>query len=201
MCRTVYDLRIFISILLCFATPYSMAAIGEGREIAGVKVSPHITQNGIESRLVLNGLGIRYKFFFKVYVAALYLPEADSNSLNILQKLPANRMMMHITYSEVPYEKLVSGWVDGFKSNTSSGDYSILESRLKQFNEMFSSLYEGDVVLLDYLPGEGTRVTIKGVEKGMIKGADFNRALLSVWLGENPITEELKSKLLGLPDD
>ena len=201
MCKTAYLLRFFISILLCFVVPYSMAATDEEREIAGVKISPHITQNGVESMLVLNGLGIRYKFFFKVYVAALYLPEVDSNSLNILEKLPANRMMMHITYSEVPYEKLVSGWVDGFKNNTSPSDFSILESRLKQFNEMFSNLHEGDVVLLDYLPGEETRVTIKGVEKGMIKGADFNRALLSVWLGEDPVTEELKSELLGLPND
>jgi len=199
MYKAAYILRVFMSILLFLAAPYSMAAEAKVSEIAGVKISPYITQDGV--KLLLNGAGIRYKFFFKVYVAALYLPEVTNDALSILNQLPANRMLMRITYSEVPYKKLVSGWVDGFKNNTSSSEFSILESRLNQFNQMFSSLHEGDVVLLDYLPGEGTRVTVKEVLKGTIEGADFNRALLSVWLGESPVTGELKSALLRLPDD
>jgi len=62
---------------------------------------------------------------------------------------------------------------------------------------MFPSLKEGDVVMLDYLPGKGTRVTIKGKVKGIIKGKDFNRALLDVWLGNKPADEDLKQAMLG----
>lgn len=201
MRKIFYVLRVFVAMSFYWVASSAMAVSDEGVEIADVKVLSHASLGGVNPKLVLNGAGIRYKFFFKIYVAALYLPEVDNNALSILQGLPANRMMMHITYSEVPYEKLVSGWEDGFKDNTATADFAKLESRLKQFNQMFSTLHEGDVVLLDYLPEEGTRVTIKGVEKGVIKGADFNRALLSVWLGDDPVTEELKSALLGLSED
>jgi len=201
MCKISYILRLFVNISFFLLAPLVMAVSDTGGDIAGVNVQSHMKLEGVDSPLVLNGAGIRYKFFFKIYVAALYLPESQNDATKILQDLPPNRMMMHITYGEVPYEKLVSGWVDGFKDNTEASVFSILEPRLKRFNQMFSTLHEGDVIQLDYLPQEGTKVTIKGELKGVIKGADFNRALLSVWLGENPVTEELKSALLGLNED
>jgi len=201
MCKIVDVFRLFVCVSLLWIMPFTKAVSNEGSVIAGVNVSSDTSLKGVDARLVLNGAGIRYKFFFKIYVAALYLPAPDNDDIRILHSLPPNRMKMQITYSEVPYEKLVSGWVGGFKNNTTPSTFSILEPRLKQFNHMFSTLHEGDVVLLDYFPEEGTRVTIKGAEKGVIKGADFNRALLSVWLGKDPVTEELKSALLGLPED
>ena len=45
--------------------------------------------------------------------------------------------------------------------------------------------------------GTGTQVTIKGTVKGVIAGKDFNDALLSIWLGEKPVTAKLKDEMLG----
>jgi hypothetical protein len=56
---------------------------------------------------------------------------------------------------------------------------------------------QGGTVLLDYLPGIGTRVTINGVTRITIPGADFNRALLRIWLGDRPVDGRLKQALLG----
>jgi len=39
-------------------------------------------------------------------------------------------------------------------------------------------------------------VTLNGEEKGTIEGDDFGAALLRVWLGPKPPTEELKNGLL-----
>jgi len=47
------------------------------------------------------------------------------------------------------------------------------------------------------LPGKGTVVTAKGTEKGTIEGKDFADALFAVWLGPNPVQEDLKKALLG----
>lgn len=47
------------------------------------------------------------------------------------------------------------------------------------------------------VPGSGMQVDVNGTLKGMIEGDDFARAFLSIWLGENPQTPELKSGLLG----
>ena len=55
----------------------------------------------------------------------------------------------------------------------------------------------GDDIVLTYVPGRGTVVSVKGAEKGVIEGKDFADALFSVWLGPNPVQEDLKLALLG----
>lgn len=41
-------------------------------------------------------------------------------------------------------------------------------------------LRAAEVVWIDYLPGKGTRVTVNGTLRGIVPGADFNRALLGL---------------------
>lgn len=170
------------------------------KELLDVQLDESIQIEGVEKSLLLNGAGIRYKFFFKIYIGALYLAEKNEKAGSILQSEQASRMLMHFIYDEVPREKLVSGWIEGFENNLAADEMGKLRQRLETFNSMFTDMHSGDIVLLDYLPGKGTRVSIKGQEKGIIEGADFNRALLSVWLGEEPVTEELKDALLGKYD-
>ncbi len=107
------------------------------------------------------------------------------------------RVSMHFIHSEVSKEKLVDGWKDGFKKNQSREVRDELQERLSQFNAMFSDVKAGDVILLDYLPVEGTRVTVRGDVKGVIPGKDFNEALLSVWLGKKPADKGLKESMLS----
>ena len=56
----------------------------------------------------------------------------------------------------------------------------------------------GLAIDLDWLPGAGTQVTIAGQPRGKpIAGEDFYRALLKIWLGDNPVSSDLKKSLLG----
>ena len=179
---------------------FSLSLSAQAREIADVTIPQTISIPSVEQSLTLNGAGIRYKFFFKIYIAALYVTQASHKADDIINSNGPKRMLMHFLYDEVPLEKLVDGWNEGFEDNLSKAEQKSLAADIKQFNQMFESLKAGDEVELDYLPGKGTRVTIKGVEKGVIKGAEFNRALLKIWLGEEPVTEELKEALLGEDD-
>ena len=199
--RVILKSKTIASILLCLFSDVLFANEIQNREVADVALPLQVIVNESNKPLVLNGAGVRYKFFFKIYVGALYLPEQERGSQEILNASVPNRMLMHIVYDEVPRKKLVDAWIEGFKNNTEKSEYAGLEQRLMQFNQMFTTLREGDVVLLDYLPERGTRVTIKNEVKGVIAGEDFNQALLSVWLGEDPVTEELKDSLLGISEE
>jgi len=171
------------------------------RDIADISFNEQISVESVEKPLLLNGAGIRYKFFFKIYVGALYLPAKQNSANQILKTSQANRVVMHFLHDEVEKEKLVNAWIEGFEENIEETAFKALKDRLDKFNAMFSDVYKGDVVLLDYIPGQGTRVTIKGAQKGIIKGEDFNQALLSVWLGEEPVTDELKDAMLGIEEE
>ena len=167
-------------------------------EFEGVEFPDKITLDGTSTQLQLNGVGFRTKFIFDIYIGALYT-DSKAESRDAVQALKGpNRIHMHFVYGEVSKEKLVNGWNDGFENNQSSEQLDALRAKVEKFNAMFSTLVEGNIVLLDYIPGKGTRVTINGEDKGLIEGKEFNTALLDIWLGEEPADDDLKEKMLGL---
>lgn len=148
--------------------------------------------------LQLNGAGVRSRFFFDIYVGALYLQEVEHRAERILLEPAPVRVTMHILYAEVDAEKLVDGWTAGFEKNLDDLQMQALEARLQAFNGIFADAHRGDVLMFDFLPDGSTRVVINGVEKGVLQGMDFQRALMSVWLGEHPADPSLKKAMLGL---
>ena len=59
-------------------------------------------------------------------------------------------------------------------------------------------LVSGDNFLIDWVPGKGTVVTVKGMVQGEpFKEPEFFNALMSVWLGTSPADDKLKEALLG----
>jgi len=162
-------------------------------EIAGITVPETLNTD-----LQLNGAGIRSKFFFKIYVAELYLEHPSNKASEVLDTAGRKRMTMHILYDEVAKEKLVDGWNDGFSENLTSDELENLSSKIQQFNDFFIDVHAGEEIILDYTPDSGTAVTIAGELKGTIPGADFNRALLSIWLGKAPVGDDLRDDLLGI---
>jgi hypothetical protein len=87
-------------------------------------------------------------------------------------------------------------WLEGFEAN-SPGDYAKIRDRVKVFIDMFGDMQEDDLVVMTFTPGKGVEVSLNGTVKGTVEGDDFSRALLRVWLGDHPPTEELKEGLLG----
>jgi len=185
-------MRKLISILLLCVATQSYAL-----DMAGVKLDDRVQLD--THQLVLSGAGIRTKYFFKVYVGALYLGEKMHTSTAILADSGAKRMSFHLL-REVSGKQMLDAINEAIPPNHSAEEMKVLGVRMTEFSRMFASVSEvkkDDVITFDYLPGIGTRVTVGGVDKGRIEGADFYRALLIVWVGEKPAQEDLKQSLLG----
>lgn len=171
------------------------------RQLDDVVLPDNITIDGTDRPLQLNGLGYRTKFIFKIYVGALYT-ESKVSSRDEVQALKGpKRVVMHMVYDEVAREKMASAWREGFEDNNPDQQLAKLQTRLETLVSYFPDLKAGDVVLLDYIPGQGTYVSINGEKKGVIAGADFYAALLDVWLGEEPADDDLKEAMLGNNED
>ena len=174
-----------------------MLAVSAGAlEMEGVQIPETITQAD-GTQLVLNGAGVRSKFIFDIYIAQLYLKEKNSDAAAVIQADAGRRIGMHFLYSEVSKEKLVETWNEGFEKNGTKEQLSALKGEMDAFNDMFETVKEGDQVFVDYIPGTGTTVTIKGVKKGTIPGKEFNDLMLAIYLGKNPVTDDLKDEMLG----
>ena len=180
-----------VMVLLLLPVSVQSAVVG------GVEVPEELRLGESQQRLVLNGAGVRKKFFISVYVAALYLPEPQRDVRRLLQSPPANRVLMHFVHSEVEKDKMDEGWRAGFADNLDASALAAVTPRLERFMGFFGDMRTGDQVWLDYLPDTGTLVTINGARRGVIEGEDFNAALLAVWLGDDPISGALKNALVG----
>lgn len=165
------------------------------KEVAGVTLPETITLGS--KPLVLNGAGIRSKFFVKVYVGALYLPARTRDAETILRGTGPVAMHMYIVHSEVSKEKLVDAWNDRFDANLDAAERARLGARIERFNGLFRTVRKGEVIRLDYLPGAGTTVSINHETRGVIEGEDFMQAWLRIWLGREPADAGLKQGLLG----
>ena len=174
-----------------------LATQGHAATVAGIQVPETVRVTEGSPQLSLNGAGIRKKLFVKVYVGALYLEHRADTVAGVLRQEGPNRVAMHVLYEEISGEKLIQGWEDGYSHNHSPEQMAALRERLDTFNGLFDSVRKGDLILLDFVPGEGTRVTIRGKLRGSVPGKDFNDALLKVWLGERPADEGLKESMLG----
>lgn len=181
-----------ILVCLLLVTSHSYAL-----EMAGVNLDEKIQLD--KYPVILNGAGIRTKFLFKVYVAALYLTEKMNTSDAVLADERAKRMSFVLVH-DVTAKQVLDGINEAILPNNTEEEMKALESRLFKFSAMFASVPDikvGGVVNLDYIPGMGTRVTLNGVEKGYIEGVDFYRALLKIWLGKRPVKASLKKSVLG----
>ena len=166
-------------------------------ELADVKMPDSVQVDG--QQLVFNGAGLRTKFFFKIYVAALYLPQKQSDGAAIMADERVHRLALHIKH-ELSSEKLYNAFNDAIVKNQSPAELAALDSQLKQMKQIFEAVHEvqpSDVIDLDYLHTSGTQISVNGKTYGTISGAPFNRALLQIWLGDKPVQSDLKKGLLG----
>jgi hypothetical protein len=187
-------LKKILLVLCCLFLSWDANAL----EVAGVKVADSIHLGSRD--LVLNGTGLRTKFFFKVYVAALYLGEKTPVAEAALNQSGEKRIALHIL-REISDEKMLKGFNEVMIANHTPAEMHSLEPQLKELTAIFHAVGEvkqGDVVNLDYLPETGTQIFVNGVLRGSIAGMVFNRALFKIWLGDKPAQPDLKQKMLGM---
>lgn len=166
-------------------------------EVAGVRLE-EIAKVG-DTDLVLNGAGVRTKLFFKVYVGALYLQVRTADAKAVIADPGPKRVMMRML-RDLDSESLVSALNEGLEKNHTQAELKALEPKIKELTTLLTAdktIKTGSVIFLDFLPGQGTRVSADGKVRGSIAGDDLYRALLRVWLGERPADADLKNAMLG----
>lgn len=167
-------------------------------DVGGVKLEDSADVRG--SKLVLNGAGIRYKAVFKVYTAGLYLGKKASTPEEMLAAPGAKRMSITML-REIDSNELGKLFTRGVQDNAPKTEMSKLVPGLIKMGEIFSNqkrLMTGDVFTIDWVPGTGTIITVKGVPQGEpFKEPEFFNALMRIWLGPEPADWKLKDALLG----
>ena len=167
-------------------------------DVGGVKLEDSTDLRG--NKLVLNGAGIRYKAVFKVYAAGLYLGKKAATPEEVLAAPGAKRMVITMMRA-IDSNELGKLFTRGVQDNAPKTEMSKLVPGLIKMGQIFSDqkkLMTGDVFMIDWIPGTGTIITVKGVPQGEpFKEPEFFNALMRIWLGPEPADWKLKDALLG----
>ncbi len=166
-------------------------------KVEGVDLAEKVHMEAGE--LVLNGAGIRTKYMFKVYVAALYLGDKRTAAEDVLAQDKPMRVELHML-RHVDAGEFMEAFRQAIMANLTKDEFNHLALRFLTFAKVFTDVGQvdkGDVITLDYVPGAGTVVGVAGKERTRVEGLDFYRGMLKIWLGNNPVDASLKKKMLG----
>jgi len=180
-------------LICCLLLSWNAGAV----EVAGVKLADSVTVGN--QALVLNGAGLRTKWFFKVYVAALYLPKKLTSENAIIADESPQRIVLFML-RDVGEKRFLNAFLEAIEANHTKAEMAMMDDQIKQMSGIFhlvQDLRSGDVITMDYLPGSGTQISVNGVTYSTIVGEMFHRALLKIWLGSEPVQSDLKAALLG----
>lgn len=190
--------KLLIALLLSISLP-AMAAL----EIAGVKFDDTMKVGAGDS--VINGVGVRGVLFIKAYAMALYLPHKSAAAGEVIAMKGAKRVRI-VLLRDTSGETFADALPSGIRKNHSEQEVAPLNARIETLKATMLAITntpKGAVIHFDWLPeiaGGITRLTINGEKKGEdIPGEDFYRAVLKIWLGEQPVQADLKEGLLGKP--
>lgn len=177
------------ALVICAAAPPLSA-----KELSGVTMPDTQTVGG--KTLKLNGMGVRKKAIFKVYVGGLYLENPSKDAAAILAADAPRVLRMHFVRS-VEKEKLVEGFREGFEANAKSALTS-QKAGIDKFLASVADVKDGSVHSYVYEPGAGITVLHGAQEVAKIEGGkELADAVFSIWLGPKPPSEDLKKGLLG----
>lgn len=177
-----------------------MGAWAAPTEISGAKVEDPVEVHG--SKLQLNGAGIRYKAVFKVYVAALYASKKIATPEE-LYAAPGPKRISITLLREIDSNELGKGFTKAFEENSPKSDMAKMIPGLVRMGQIFADqkkLLPGENFTIDWIPGTGAVITVKGKPQGEpFKEVEFFNALMRIWLGPQPADWKLRDALLGKP--
>jgi len=187
----IYRIVLVASLLLA-----SIAA--PAAEIQGVKFEDSIRL--ADTRLELNGVGLRGVVFIKGYVAGLYVPQKSADAEALIQQKGPKRMLLHMLRRAEAHD-FIDAFDHGLRKNLKEDQLLFMAPRMEQLSRTMTevgTVNKGDVVALDLGADGSTRIAINGAVRGSaIAGPDFYSAILRIFIGERPVDQGLKKGLLG----
>jgi hypothetical protein len=166
--------------------------------VSGVRYDETTELRG--TKLQLNGAGIRFRGPFKVYTAGLYLTRKSHTAEEALTAPGAKRISITMLrdIDAADFGKL---FTRGVEDNLDKPTFAKLIPGLIRMSQIFSDhkkLSAGDGFTLEWIPGTGTIISVRGVSQGEpFKEPEFFTALMRIWLGPSPADWQLKEQLLG----
>jgi hypothetical protein len=182
-------------ILLALATAL-LPLPAHARRVGGVEIPETLESGG--TSLVLNGAGIRNKYFIGVYVGGLYLKQRSADAAAIIDADEVMAVELRITSGLITSDRMKKSTEEGFRKSTGGNSAPFREQIDALIGVYDEKIDDGDIFDIVYVPGKGVDVYKNGAHQGTVEsGLPFKRALFGIWISERPVQASLKRAMLG----
>lgn len=187
-----------IGLIIIFSSALSISS--HAYTVSDVELSEVVPATAERPELSLNGASLRELYLLvETYVGALYLENPSTDPKEITESESHKRMVFHVMLKKVGARRIANALQEALVVNLTEEEHKELTPKLDQMLSHFNGkMHAGEEAIFDYIPGVGTRITINGDVKGTITGKKYFQAMLSIWVGENPVGRSFKEDILGL---
>lgn len=136
------------------------------------------------------GAGTARWGLFKVYDAAFFTEAEVTLAQALSEQIPAR---LELCYARgVSVEDFIEGASYGLPESLSDE----LEQAVKRLHAAYQPVKQGDCYQLDFQPGQGTALLLNGRELVRIDTPGFKALYFGIWLGQRPLSVQLKHDLI-----
>jgi len=170
--------------------------------IGGYEVPQVIPASSQHAELKLNGASMRILYgVVDTYVGKLYVENPVTDAAALIAADEYKRMVFQVVLKRVSGRRMATAMYEALQLNTTREEAKRLETRVQQIVKMFDTRFtKGENGYIEWVPGQGSRVVVRGEVKGIIPGKDLYDAILRIWIGDNPVGASFKRQVLGLEE-
>jgi hypothetical protein len=163
------------------------AIVAADVNVSGASFPERMTVDG--HPLVLNGYGVRETWWINLYAVALYLPHHSADVTFIKQDDVPKAIRVEAVYDGSVPNAVPENWQDEF--------YPKLTPEVTaRFKAAYAAIKHGDVILITYAPDRGIQVQLNGRPLLADPGPGLMTASLDLWIGAQPVSQNLRRLLL-----
>lgn len=174
--------------MLCLGLSFS----GQAATIEEVEFSDQTTVAG--QKLQLASLArLYYKIIFTGAVAGLYLTDKQHLD-NVLADVP--KRLEFVYFGGLDAEDFVEAANESLTKNLNPDQLERFSREIDAFNSLYVDIKKNDRYAISYIPGGGLRLAHNGEVLGEVGNAEFAAAYFTIWFGDTPFNNHLKTSLL-----
>lgn len=178
-------------------TNFDMNKLNLENKIVGKTALP-VLYRFKDSKLILNGAGLRELLWVDVYAAGLYLKRPETHENKIIANDELMIMRMDILSKAVSQNKLIKAFHKGFEDGNPESVVKKLTPEITKFVKYLENLdlKIGDKIDVVYEPEYGVSMYCNYTKLGTVGDLEFKKALFNLWLSNDPVDKSLKPELL-----
>lgn len=156
-------------------------------QVAGVSLPPTETVEG--TQLQLAGCAVREQLWTNIYAVSFYLPRESASVASMINSQTPKLIRLDVTYDGQVPNGLPAEWKAPLQQQVSREFVQTLQG-------YYNDLRSGDTVRVSYVPGSGTTLSVNGNTVVTRPGDDVMNAMMKLWVGPDPVSENMKRLLL-----